>query len=189
MNALKALVASFLLLFGCVFSKAYAQDFSLSTNLASLAELGTLNAEAGVGLSRHVSLNAGLRYNPFVYSKSGTGDTVQDKKQSYAVGAKFWLWHLYSGWWLGSSMQYEEFSEGGFRSKVTSEGDRYGSTISAGYSYLLGKHFNLDLGLGMWGGWEKYVSYSCPTCGEKVDSGNKVFFLPDAAIVAISYIF
>lgn len=190
MNASKILAASLLMLCGCFFSEAYAQDYSLSTNLASLAQLGTVNAELGAGVSRHVSLNAALRYNPFIYGKDPSGgDTVQDKKQSYALGAKFWLWHLYSGWWLGSSMQYEEFSRGGFKSRETSEGDRYGSVISAGYSYLLGKHFNLDLGLGMWGGWEKYTTYACPKCGEKIDSGDKVFFLPDAAILAISYIF
>ncbi len=54
---------------------------------------------------------------------------------------------------------------------------------------MLGKHVNLDFGLGVWGGYDKYGSYSCPTCGVTTDAGARFFVLPDEVLVAITYVF
>ena len=57
-----------------------------------------------------------------------------------------------------------------------------------GYSVMLSSLWNLDLGLGAWGGWKKYTRYACPLCGLTLESGEKLFWLPDARI-AIQLIF
>ena len=169
-------------------SLASAQRFQLSTNTVDYACLGTLNAEFDYALSRHWSLGIGGRYNPFSFSRDG-GSRMQLRQRSLGVNARWWPWHIYSGWWLSGKAQYQEFNTGGITSRRTSQGDRYGSSLSTGYSYLLSPHLNLDIGIGMWAGYEKYVTYSCQHCGTVVDDGEKFFFLPNDMMLSLTYIF
>ena len=164
-----------------------AQNMSLSTNLLDYANFMTLNAEGSYALDRHWSATAQLRYNPFSYSIGG--NDVQNKQQAYAAGLRYWPWHVYSGWWMEAQLQYQEYNSGGISSAKTREGDRYGLGAAAGYSHMLRERLNLEFGIGLWGGWDKYVVYNCPVCGLTEESGEKVFFLPNELIFAISYVF
>lgn len=164
-----------------------SQNLSVSTNLADYAMLGTVNAGASVSVARHWTVDASVKYNPFKY---GSGNEVKQYRQRLvSAGARWWPWYVYSGWWISGKAQYQEFTKGGFVSEETSEGDRYGGNITAGYSYMVGKHLNMEFGLGMWGGYEKYTTYACPHCGAIVDEGEKYFILPSDIIVSLSYIF
>ena len=49
-----------------------AQFFSLSTSLLDWANLGTANVQAGVSVSRHLSVHAGVRYNPWFFGSATT---------------------------------------------------------------------------------------------------------------------
>ncbi len=158
---------------------AGAQELSLSTNIADYARTGTANVEASYGFSRHWSVNAGVKYDPL----------GQYRQQLYSLGSRYWPWHIYSGWWMCAKVQYQEFNESESVTLVTSEGDRYGAGLSAGYSKMLGKHFNIDVGAGLWTGYSKYTSYACPTCGRVTGSGDGTFLLPHDIIFALSYIF
>ena len=86
-------------------------------------------------------------------------------------------------------MQYQAYNKGGIRKMITEEGDAFGLSFSGGYSMMLAEHINLDFGLGAWGGYTMYSQYSCPKCGEMLDSGGKWFILPDEIIVSLSFIF
>lgn len=165
----------------------FGQNMSVSTNLADYAMLGTFNAGASVSVARHWSLDAAVKYNPFKYGEDN--NIKQYRQRMVNVGARWWPWYVFSGWWIAGKAQYQEFTKGGFVSEETSEGDRYGGNFSAGYSYMIGKHLNMDFGLGMWGGYEKYVTYACPRCGAIVDEGEKYFILPSDIIVSLTYIF
>ena len=96
---------------------------------------------------------------------------------------------MYSGWWLGAKLQYQEYNRGGIRAPRTEEGDRYGAGISGGFSYLLHPHLNLDVGIGLWGGYDRYVTYSCPVCGFTADGGERSFILPNDFLVSLTYVF
>ena len=74
-----------------------AQKFSVSTDVLDYACLGTLNADFSYAFSRHWSLVAGARYNPFTFGKDGSQSQFQLRQQSYALGARFWPWHIWSG--------------------------------------------------------------------------------------------
>lgn len=183
---MKKMIATAALMLAAILALS-AQELSLSTNLADYAALGTMNMEATYGFARHWSVNAGVKYNPFSF---GEGEkAVQLRQRAVSAGARFWPWHIYSGWWMGAKLQYQEFNEGGLVSPETSEGDRYGTGLAAGYSRMLGKHFNLDLGLGLWAGYSVYTTYACQVCGRKVDSGSRFFVLPNDVILGINYIF
>lgn len=163
------------------------QDLVVSTNVLDYANFATLNVETGLAVARHWSLSAGAKYNPFTFGK-GDG-TILQRQQTYSVGARFWPWYIFSGWWICAKAQYQEFCSGGITSRRTSQGDRYGGSLSAGYTFMLSKHFNLEFGLGAWGGYEVYTAFNCQHCGQTVDSGSKYFLLPNDVTFALSYVF
>lgn len=158
---------------------ASGQVLALSTNVVDYVQTGGLNVEASYALQRHWSVGAGMKYDGRGYQK----------QQLYSLGGRYWPWHIYSGWWLGAKMQYQEFSSAERVTYRTSEGDRIGAGASAGYSRMIGPHFNIDLGLGFWYGSGTYVRYSCPNCGSILSRGSQAFFLPNDILLALSYIF
>lgn len=174
-------------------AKMSAQDWSLSVNAAELANLATLNVDAGVAVDRHWTLNGGVKYNPWTFYRSSddrrAGGQFQSRRLSISAGTRWWPWNVHSGWWVGGRMQYQAYNRGGIRKMITEEGDAFGLSFSGGYSMMLAEHINLDFGLGLWGGYTMYSRYSCPKCGEMLDSGGKWFILPDEIIVSLSFIF
>ena len=164
-----------------------AQDFALSANAADLANFGTFNLEASYAMAQHWSVNAGIKYNPFSFSRGDS--TFQNRQRSLSAGTRYWPWHIYSGWWLSGAVRYQEYNSGGFSSPETSEGDRFGGSVGGGYTYMVAPHINLDFGLGIWAGYDIYRTYSCPTCGKVIGEGRKYFFLPSDILIALSYIF
>ena len=156
---------------------AFAPKFAFRANVADLLNGATLGVEASVGFTRHWSADADVRYNPYF-------DAL--RKRSLGVGARFWPWYVYSGLWLSGKARYQEYS---MSSHYTSEGDRYGASFAAGYSRMLGRHLNFDLGLGLWGGYETYSVYECETCGRIRERGAKYFLLPDSFILAFTLVF
>ncbi len=167
---------------------ARAQHYSIGTNLADYAGFGTLNAEASLALARRWSLHAAATYNPFLFHAK-PGDPVTARQQAYAAGVRFWPWNVYSGWWLSARAQYQEYNRGGIRTVRTEEGDRYGAGVAAGYSYMLHPHLNVELGAGIWGGYDRYTVYSCPVCGFTEESGERTFLLPNEITLALVYVF
>lgn len=163
------------------------QELSLSTNVLDYANLGTLNAELSCGVARHWTVAAGVRYNPFRYGE-GDGEKANCQR-SFELGARYWPWHIYSGWWMSGHMRGQEYNVGGIRSSESVEGERYGGGLSMGYTYMIGRHFNLDVGAGFWAGYDIYTSYRCPHCGRIVDSGRKIFILPNDFLLSFAYIF
>ena len=147
-----------------------------------------LNVEGDVAVARQWTLTAGAKYNPFLF-KADTPEPLSARQQLYAAGVRFWPWHVFSGWWIGGKVQYQEYNRGGIRSAVTDEGDRYGAGLSAGFTYMLHPHLNVSLGAGVWGGLQRYTVYSCPVCGITQESGEKTFILPNDLALSLSYVF
>lgn len=169
---------------------AGAQEVSVSTNMMDYLNLGTLNMEASLGVSRHWSLNMGLRYNPFTFSgREGVADTMQSRQRALALGCRYWPWHIMSGWWVAGKAQYQEFNIGGLTEAETREGDRVGAGLTGGYTYMISPHLNIEAGAGLWAGHEIYTVYACPECGRKVDSGEKTFLLADDILLGLVYVF
>ena len=168
---------------------ADAQKYSLSTNILDHACMGTLNIETSYSVSRRWSLTAGVRYNPFTYKKGNPEEQMQLRQQSYSLGARIWPWHTMSGWWFAGKMRYQEYSFGGVWSDETEEGDRVGTGLYMGYTHMLSRHFNIEFGLGLWGGLDMYRKYSCPVCGVLMTTGRRYFILPDDFMISVAYVF
>lgn len=156
---------------------SFSPKFAIGANLGGLLSGATVSVEASAGVSRHFSIDAAARYNPWFEAS---------RQRSVALGTRWWPWYVYSGWWFSGKARYQEFNA---VEDLSTEGDRYGGSISVGYSRLLGKHFNLDIGFGMWGGYESYSVYECETCGAIREQGEKYFLRADEFIIALTYIF
>ena len=101
---------------------AKAQTWTVALNLGDAIELGTIGIEGSVAVAQHWSIHAGAKVNPWTFAKHDTWnglfsepdpDQKQDRKQSYAIGARWWPWNVYSGWWVGCKAQYQEYNRGG----------------------------------------------------------------------------
>ncbi|MBR6886736.1 MAG: DUF3575 domain-containing protein [Bacteroidales bacterium] len=181
----RALLVHLLLLHALI---ASAQRFTVGVNAADCLALGTLNLEGSAGVSRRVSIHAGVELNPWTFNAGDASAQKQARQNSWWAGARFWPWHIYSGWWAGADLRYTVYNAGGFVSRKTEEGDAVGAGLYGGYAVMLSDRWNLDLGAGVWGGWKKYTVYACPLCGVRTENGEKTFVVPDVRI-AIQYIF
>ena len=166
---------------------AWAQRMSVSTNLLSYANLGTLNAEFSFAMSRRWTGIASVKYNPFSFGKEEK--EFRFRQRSVFAGAEYWPWHVYSGWWFRLQAGCQEYNQGGFFDRATVEGYRFGLLAASGYSYMISSHLNVAFGLAFWSGMDKFRRYSCQQCGLTTDSGNKFFLLPGDAIIAFSFVF
>lgn len=168
---------------------ASAQRWSVSTNLVDYASLGTLNIEGSAGVGRRITVNTSARVNPWTYHKGDPGRQMQNRHQTYAVGVRYWPWHIHSGWWIGGMAQYQEYNRGGIVSRKTEEGDAFGLSASGGYSLMIHDRINLDFGLSVWGGQKTFIEYACPSCGRITGKGSRWFVAPNEVRVSIAYVF
>ena len=169
--------------------RGMSQDSALSTNIADYAMLGTMNISYSRSAAMHWSLEAGAKYNPFSFNKGDAEKQMQNRQFVISAGLRYWPWHVFSGWWFAAKAQFQEYNQGGMLSRETSEGDRFGGVLGAGYTYMLRKHLNLEFGLGMWAGYDSFSTYDCPVCGVTIDSGKKFFLLPSELVMALTYVF
>ena len=166
-----------------------AQNWSVSTNVLDYVSLGTMNAEVSAGVGRRVTIEASARVNPWTFHKGDPSRQMQNRHQTYALGMRYWPWHIYSGWWISADAQYQEYNRGGIISQKTEEGDAFGLSAGAGYSLMLHEKVNLDFGVTLWAGQKTFISSACPSCGRITDKGSKWFVMPNEIRVAIQYIF
>lgn len=176
-----------------------AQEFSLSTNILDWANLGTANIQAGISFSRHFTLHAGGRYNNWDFGSVERGNPFQNRARTASLGVRYWPWNVYSSWWCGMRAQVEEYNRGGMLKKMeTEEGIAAGIGLAFGYSRMITDHWNIDFGLGMWGGTARYSRYRCPRCGRLLsfDDGTPVrdaakwFLLPSGETqISLTYVF
>lgn len=161
---------------------------ALSTNITDYVYLVTPNLDAQVSVARFLTVQAGVKYNGWSF-KAGTPDEMKNRQWTAYVGARWWPWYTYSGWWVGSAMQYQEYDRGGLFYNYGESGDAYGLVLSGGYSMQIRPWLNFDFGISGWGGYTRYKKYACAYCGKLVEEGGKGFFLPNEVRVALMFIF
>ncbi len=69
------------------------------------------------------------------------------------------------------------------------QGWAVGAGVGYGYSWLLGRHWNLEAELGI--GWSRasYDEFECEGCGKKIGHRSKNMFLPTKAAINLVYVF
>ena len=186
----KIILLSFLLLLG-VGHRCNAQKVSVSTDLMDWAYLWTVNAEANVSVSQHVTVLAGAKINPWMYDLKKSGKELYECQNTVYAGVRYWPWHVFSGWWIGAKAQYSSFKRTGlFNNPKLKTGKSIGAGLSGGYTFMLNERLNLDLGLGFWGGRHlKYSEYETPKAEVPAINAPKNFIAVDELTVGLMYIF
>lgn len=159
---------------------------SIGTNTVGYLHLFTPNLNIGMSINRHWSLHLEGRYNPFLWDIGSR--SFQEKQLTAALNTRYWNWYAYSGWFYEFGFQYSIYNRGGLLSPRTEEGQAMGLDFQVGYSLMLNKWTNLELGLGGWGGFKRYRKYDSPRCGKLTESGSKLFILPNTINVSLVFI-
>lgn len=185
---LKYLFFSFVIF---VFSgnSVYSQKIAISTNAVDYVNLFTLNGTFSYAVTRNMTMEISMRYNPFVYNLSDSDRQMQNKRLAFYTGMRYWPWHVYSGWFISGNMNYTRFNTGGIFSEKSYEGDAYALAFGGGYALMLSSKFNLDFALSVMAGYGRYRRYSCPSCGLVEANKKQVFIAPDNILVQLSYLF
>lgn len=171
-----------------------ARRWAISTNVLDYADMGTLNVEVQYGLGRHWSTDAQIKENSWNFSGR------MNQRQTVAIGAKYWPWYLYSGMWFRGTAQFERYRQADkFLNFGTSnqyeQGDKYGAGLSLGYSLMIKPWFNIDFGVGIWGGYKSFVQYKDSEFNIPVQTGvnkisqGKFFFEPNEISVSAMFVF
>lgn len=162
--------------------------WSVSLNVADGFTFGTMGISGQYTLTRNVTLEAKARYNPWTWN-AGEPKQLQYRHQTYTVGARWWPWYTFSGWWVSGALQYQQYNRAGIGVSYSREGDAYGAALNAGYAVQIFPWMNVDFGLGFYTGYHKYVKYACPTCGKRLEAGEGFFILPDFITINLMFIF
>ncbi len=161
---------------------AKSQIFAVQTNAMDWAAMGTINLQAQVSFAQNYSVFVDGRLNPWKFKS----DQVQLGQRKASVGLRFWPWYVYSGFWVAASAQISSLDfQGIFKmDKVNAKGG-VGAGLSLGYSIMLNKVLNLDLGAGVCvTRYQSYVVNDLPN-----DKGTQSFVQPDFLSVSLVYVF
>lgn len=165
-------------------------QLAVSTNLVDWASLCTLNLEAGVSVSQHLSVQAGVKYNPWNFSIGDPEIPLYAKQASARAGVRYWPWYVFSGWWVGLQAQIIRYAETGLWRHALDTGAAAGGVLSLGYTLMLNERLNLEFGAGAWAGRRfEHTLYCCPECMRVRESRPGNFVALNDLSVAVMYLF
>ena len=162
--------------------------WAIAANVADAFTFGTMGIGLQYTVSRNVTLEAKARYNPWTWNDRENRQ-FHYRHQTYTVGARWWPWYTFSGWWVSGALQYQQYNRAGIGVEYAREGDAYGATVGAGYSVQIFPWMNIDLGAGFFAGYHKYNKYACPVCGKLLETADKPFILPDFLTINLMFVF
>ena len=180
-------VASFLLLIvGTNYMQA--QSFATKTNIP-LWGTTTPNLSVEAGLTKRWTLELSGAVNPFTFK-----DNRKWKHYLLQGEARYWLCERFYGHFLGIHAGGGEFNTSrisvpwlDFDNTYRYEGTTVGAGMSYGYSWVLGKRWNLEATLGF--GWLhlKYDKFQCAHCGKKLETKTENRLAPTKVAVNLIY--
>lgn len=183
LNSRKSL--SILLLF--VVQWVSAQQVTLSNNLLYDAWL-TPNLRMGVRLSPHWSVGLTAGYRPWP-----TDDQTSKKWKHLllAPDVRYWTDSVNVHHFFGVNLIYSHYNVAdvkfpfGLWKSMRDErrqGDLGAIGAYYGYSWPLGRYWNLEAHIGAALGYTKFDRYECGHCGTKLGTKHKIFVLPQAGV-------
>lgn len=168
-----------------------ATRFAISTNVMNFLTNSSISVDFAMSVARHITLHLGGNSNPWNIHYEADGQAYRHVQWTAWTGMRWWPWYTYSGWWVGARAQWANYIGKGLLKNNTFEGNNaLGLGIQAGYTLMLSKHFNLDIGLGGWGG--LILDRTIYSTQEKTTThpGGKVWFIaPEMLNLSLAYVF
>lgn len=181
-----------------------AQEIALKTNLLYDAST-TPNLGVEVGMGRKLTGQLFYGLNPWTYSGSG----AEAKKAKHWVlmpEVRWWTCSKMNGWFFGAHAMGGQFNAANVKAPVPGaffsglnvtkavrdsrvQGAFAGLGATAGYQWILSRHWNLEAELGV--GYDRvwYDQYPCAECGTKLSSGHSNYIGLTKAGVSLMYVF
>lgn len=175
----------------------FGQKMAFKTNLLDDAILN-VNIGAEIGLAPKWTLDVPVSINAWNLSH-------QRKWKHWYVqpGVRRWFCDRFAGHFVGVHAHGGQYNIGGFDGKINMLGtdfrklkdSRYqgwfaGAGISYGYSWILGKHWNIEAEIGFGWSYTRYDRFECLGCGRKVESGKSHNYVgPTKAAINVVYSF
>lgn len=171
-------------------TRTSAQGIGLKTNLAYWATT-TPNAGAEFGLGRRTTLDVSLGYNPWTLNRS------ENRKAKHVLVMpefRYWLCESFRGHFFGLHTGYTYYNISGIGVPFHSgtHGNRYqgwatGLGLSYGYSWVLGRRWNLEATVGLGYVYTDYEYYDCITCGDYYGRRSRHLFTPTKLGITLIY--
>lgn len=191
----KSCIALLSTLFCC--AVAYGQKTAVKSNLLYDAT-ATINLGAEVGLAPRWSIDLSGNFNGWTFSHGRRW-----KHWLVQPEARYWFCDRFSGHFLGAHLLGGQYNVGGIKTHLSILGTdfsplreyRYqgwfaGAGVAYGYSWILGRHWNLEAELGFGYIYTKYDRFRCVGYGKKVESDRPHHYVgPTKAAINLVYLF
>lgn len=169
-----------------------AQELALKTNFLYWATL-TPNIGAELSVSNKSTIQAFYGLNPW---KTSEGKSIRHwvVQPEY----RYWFCTVFDGWFVGVHAMGGQFNMGNVKLPFGAfpslrehryEGWFAGGGVSAGYQWVMSKHWNFEAEIGVGYDYIKYDKYKCGVCGEKLKSGHTNYVGPTKAALSLVYLF
>lgn len=188
---------SFVLL--CLFlmpDKMLSQDISLKTNIIS-GITTSLNLATEFALSPRWTIDAAFQLNPWTFSEN-----KKWKHLYFQPEARYWFCSKFNGHFLGFHLHGGSYNIGNIDTGMQFlgtdlsqlrdyrfQGWFVGAGVGYGYSWILSKHWNIEVELGLGYAYSEYEKFECATCGESVGTGRKNYVGPTKTALNLIYVF
>ncbi|MCH5311016.1 MAG: DUF3575 domain-containing protein [Prevotella sp.] len=175
---------------------ARGQNVALKTNLLYDATL-TVNAGLEVGLAPRWSFDLSGNYNNW---------TVNEHKWKHWLvqpEARYWFCDRFAGHFLGFHLLGGEYNFGNIKNSIKFLGTDFsdltdhrhqgwyvGAGVAYGYSFILNRHWNLELEAGFGYVYTRYDVFECAGCGKKIEEDKPHHYVgPTKAAINLVYEF
>lgn len=196
------MISFFVLLFLCIGGCLGAQNaesvqaltyptVAVKSNLLYDAT-ATINLGAEFGFGKKTTLEVPFNLNPWTFS-----DNKKIKHWLVQPELRFWSCEVFNGFFWGIHAHGGQFNVGGVKLPFGAfptlddhryQGYFYGAGLGIGYQWILGKRWNLELGIGAGYTRFEYDKYNCNRCGEKLKEGGRNYIGPDRIALSLIYI-
>ena len=183
------------LLLGIMYG-AKGQNVALKTNLLYDATL-TANAGLEVGLAPRWSFDLSGNYNNW---------SVNDHKWKHWLvqpELRYWFCDRFAGHFMGLHLLGGEYNFGNLKNSINFLGTDFseltdhrhqgwyaGAGIAYGYSWILSRHWNIELEAGFGYVYTRYDVFECAGCGKKIEEDKPHHYVgPTKAALNLVYEF
>lgn len=173
-----------------------AQKIAIKTNVLYDAT-STVNLGIEVGLHPRWTFDLSGNYNSW-----SRDNNVKWKHWLAQPEARYWFCDRFAGHFIGAHLLFGAFNFGNLNNNISflgtdlsplsnhrSQGYGYGVGLCYGYDFLLGKHWNLELEVGLGYVLADYEKFECGSCGRSVGKGHGNYFGPTKASINLVYLF
>jgi hypothetical protein len=165
-----------------------AQSFALRNNLLYDATL-TPNIGADIRLDSLWTLGAVVGINAWDFDKD-----TNKKWRHLAIAPNVRRWlndSVFHKSYLEADLLYSHFNVGNTRipfslydavKEKRLQGDLFALGGKYGYSWILARHWRVEAEAGIAIGYAWFKEYECPSCGQQLGEGDRIFLLPQLGI-------